>query len=324
MKYKLLFLLVFSFILTSCKDGVKGSEAIPVLLDDYNISSPSLVEPSECFNGYVVSDFAIIKELPTYDSETVTTLFRGRKIDLIALIDDWYSFKFGDTLSFINSIDVTLDEINSSAQSFEHLTPKGEYHIENVPLIAQNPDYPTGCESVSAVMALNFLGEEISVDEFIDNFLEKDNTFYTVNGTLYGPDPNEVYVGNPREINSLGCMSPVIEKALIKYLGNSERVKRYKGASLESLCAKYIDNGVPVILWATIAMIPSYAGLTWETKSNGTFSWPKNEHCMLMVGYDDLYYYMNDPYRGKVVAYPKQKTEIRYKELGSQAVVIEN
>lgn len=35
------------------------------------------------------------------------------------------------------------------------------------------------------------------------------------------------------------------------------------------------------------------------------------------------HFYMNDCYKGKVIAYPKEKTEIRFKELGGQAIVIE-
>ena len=43
----------------------------------------------------------------------------------------------------------------------------------DVPYIDQSRKYPTGCESVSAVMLLRFLGYDISPDEFIDKYLEK-------------------------------------------------------------------------------------------------------------------------------------------------------
>ncbi|MBR5524375.1 MAG: C39 family peptidase [Clostridia bacterium] len=38
-------------------------------------------------------------------------------------------------------------------------------HKINVPLIAQKPEFPTGCESVSAVMALRYFGETIRVTD---------------------------------------------------------------------------------------------------------------------------------------------------------------
>ena len=41
-----------------------------------------------------------------------------------------------------------------------------------VPYIDQSVKYPTGCESVSAVMLLQYLGYSITVDEFIEKYLE--------------------------------------------------------------------------------------------------------------------------------------------------------
>lgn len=38
-------------------------------------------------------------------------------------------------------------------------------HKIEVPYIDQSVKYPTGCESVSAVMLLKYLGYEITVDE---------------------------------------------------------------------------------------------------------------------------------------------------------------
>ena len=41
------------------------------------------------------------------------------------------------------------------------------------PYLDQSKSFPTGCESVSAVMLLHFLGYDISVNEFIDRYLDK-------------------------------------------------------------------------------------------------------------------------------------------------------
>ena len=43
--------------------------------------------------------------------------------------------------------------------------------VEDVPFISQLVKYPTGCESVSAVMVLNWAGVGVTVDEFIDRYL---------------------------------------------------------------------------------------------------------------------------------------------------------
>ena len=43
--------------------------------------------------------------------------------------------------------------------------------IIEAPYIDQSVSYPTGCESVSATMLLQYLGYEITVDEFIRNYV---------------------------------------------------------------------------------------------------------------------------------------------------------
>ncbi len=87
--------------------------------------------------------------------------------------------------------------------------------IIEVPYIDQSVSYPTGCESVSATMLLQYLGYEITVDEFIRNYVpcvpmqERD-------GQLYGPDPRKAFCGSPYDKDSFGCYAPVICEALQK------------------------------------------------------------------------------------------------------------
>lgn len=194
--------------------------------------------------------------------------------------------------------------------------------LENVPLIHQFPRFPTGCESVSAVMALQYAGESVSVDAFIDNYLPRSSHFYMTDGIRYGPSPYEYFIGDPRSSASYGCMAPVIHRALTAYFGATERVKDTTGTSLDALCEQYIDKGTPVLVWATIKMLETNPVNTWYMADGQRFAWPGNEHCMLLVGYDNEYYYFNDPYAGDLVRYTRQRTEDRYAELGWQSLVI--
>ena len=41
----------------------------------------------------------------------------------------------------------------------------------DAPFIDQREKYPTGCESVTAVMALQYAGVDVTVEEFIDGYL---------------------------------------------------------------------------------------------------------------------------------------------------------
>lgn len=201
--------------------------------------------------------------------------------------------------------------------------PSDMANLLSVPYISQEEQYPTGCESVSAVMLLQYWGVSITVDEFIDEHLSC-GALYWSGGKLYGPDPNDRFVGNPRETTSYGCYAPVIERALHSFLLPSKlRVLNRTGAAFTDLTT-YIDRGEPVLIWATIDMKTSYPGAVWTDEATGLpFQWTANEHCLVLVGYDDDYYYCNDPYQSRgLVGYPRALLEQRYQEMGSQAIAL--
>lgn len=203
--------------------------------------------------------------------------------------------------------------------------------IENVPYINQREHYPNGCESVSAVMALQYLGFAIDVDTFIDNYLPMGPLPYEVNGVHYGADPWTAFPGDPREETGLGCYAPVIEQAVNRYLSGNRCQKKenikavyLKNQSMELLCKTYIDKDIPVVLWATLNMRPTEVGSSWITTDSGkTFTWIRYLHCLLLVGYDDENYYFHDPMETANIAYPRTEVEIAYRAMNEQAVVIE-
>ena len=45
-------------------------------------------------------------------------------------------------------------------------------------------------------------------------------------------------------------------------------------------------------------------------------------HCLLLVGYDEEYYYFHDPQVAAYTGYPKKMCEVAYEGMGAQAVVI--
>ena len=71
---------------------------------------------------------------------------------------------------------------------------------------------------------------------------------------------------------------------------------------------------MPVIFWACINMRKPVIGPSWKLSDSGrTFTWISNEHCMLLVGYDEEGYYFNDPYENHgVIRYPKKLVEDRH------------
>ena len=87
----------------------------------------------------------------------------------------------------------------------------------SVPLVHQNPDYPTGCEAASATMLLKYYGYNISIHEMVATIPRED--LYEENGRVYGPSIYEKFVGDPRQTYTderpgYGAFSPVITSAL--------------------------------------------------------------------------------------------------------------
>lgn len=211
-----------------------------------------------------------------------------------------------------------------------------------VPYIDQTEKWPTGCESVSAVMLLQYLGMEISVERFVEQYLEKE-PFWGKDGTFYGPNPWKAFVGEPADAQSMGCYAPVIVKALEKALlpedgkGRKAKTKWRKGGddtdwevmdltgvSMEELLRDYIDNDTPVIFWASIDLKETITGPAWILTDTGKlFTWRSNEHCMLLVGYDEENYYFNDPWQNHgTIGYPKELAEKRHLEQYQMAVSV--
>ncbi|MBQ7969100.1 MAG: C39 family peptidase [Clostridia bacterium] len=208
------------------------------------------------------------------------------------------------------------------------VVPDETAKIIDAPYIYQNFKYPNGCESVSAVMALNYWGIDITVDSFIDKYLSKGNT-PIINGI--GPDPDVVYCGDPRLQSGWGCNSPVIAKAIKKTVSPLKyEVNNTYGKTLVELCEQYIDKDIPVIIWATVGMVDSsndsyYA--EWVTENGKNIRYNRKLHCLLLVGYDKEYYFFNDPMKmhtngTKYTGYKRTAVEKAYNILGKQSVVI--
>lgn len=207
-------------------------------------------------------------------------------------------------------------EENTAAQSV--IVPQ---KLIDVPTISQYPELPTGCEAVSATMVLQYYGVDITAREFALRWLECSTNFYKTNGRLYGPNPNKVFAGNPFTDNSYGCFAEPIVNAINR---NSTDYKAQKitDRTLEVLCNEYIDSDKPLLIWATMNMKESYEGNSWYLDDGVKFTWVAQEHCLVLVGYNDAYYLLNDPMSGSTVAYQKSIVEKRFAELGGQAIYI--
>ena len=200
-----------------------------------------------------------------------------------------------------------------------------------VPFLSQTEDWPTGCESVSAVMALNFAGIGISVGDFIENYLPLGNPPYEAgrgrHSGYVGSDPREYFLGDPSTDFGWGCFSPVIMNALEEILadwGSDREALDLEGYTLDELCEKWVAKGTPVLVWATIDMAEPEDDITFTIEgTREQFTWVYPLHCLLLTGWDEDHYYFNDPLEGQNIAYDRWDCQVAYEYLGRQALAVE-
>lgn len=195
--------------------------------------------------------------------------------------------------------------------------------VEN---IQQLPELPAGCEITSTTIALNYeLGITESKMDMV-SYLPMDK--WPDENSVWS-SPWDVFVGDP-SLNYYGAYSPVIKKTLENYFKKNNLDKEYKvtdlsGSSVSELY-DYIDDGHPIIVWATIKMKASKPGNSWYLEDGSKYTWIAGEHCLVLIGYDlekDTVI-LSDPYDSRgTVEYSTETFEARYEELFKQALIIE-
>ncbi|HHZ05967.1 MAG TPA: hypothetical protein GX401_04170 [Clostridiales bacterium] len=230
---------------------------------------------------------------------------------------------------------IAVTSTGATASCYVTVSIPTRYIIDDVPLITQTDKYPSGCESVSTTMFLQYYGFDIEPEDFIDNYLPKAYLEDGDNGELTGPDTESVFIGDPYSEDSLGCYPPVIVNAINQFAGaENKKAVDVTGSSLNSLITNYVAVHKPVLIWATMYMWEPVVTYEWTVKNATEYSsykdgdpcqWLANEHCMVLVGYDEDYYYFNDPnYEEAPVSYERELFETRYKQIGMGAVILED
>lgn len=204
--------------------------------------------------------------------------------------------------------------VNKEEEKEEEIIELAEEISLDVPMVYQRPELPTGCEITSLAMVLNYYGYDIDKCSLSDEYLDKGPTFET--------NPYHAFMGEPRSVHSYGCYAPVIVNAAKKYLstvGNELLVYDMSGSDFEEFLP-YLNKGIPVIVWETIGMKESYCSSSF-TVDGETVEGITNEHCMVLIGYDQDHYIMADPLAG-IKYYGKDIVVQRYNEMNRQAVIV--
>ncbi|CAM3926414.1 C39 family peptidase [Mesobacillus zeae] len=133
-----------------------------------------------------------------------------------------------------------------------------------MPLIAQLPELPTGCEITAVTLMLRYKGAPVNKIA-LDTEMPK-HTW----------DPNYGYVGNPFTKRGWTIYPPALMGLVKKYAGNAWNLTGASNATIASQLLK----GRPVVVWVS----PMHG-----------FS----VHALVLTGYDGSNYYYNDPWTGQ-------------------------
>jgi uncharacterized protein YvpB len=191
--------------------------------------------------------------------------------------------------------------------------PEG-YAMLDVEEILQNPELPTGCESVALTALLKYYG-----------FTDLDKTYIADNYLIYSStgDCKDGFIGDPHTTKGAGCFSNVMRQVADNYLyDQNANLAAYdlSGATINELLQS-LDYGDPVLIWTTINMVePS---IDKSDLMVGDYEFYHNEHCVVLMGYnlDGEKLYIMDPLEGIVERDLDDFYDI-YKKIGKYAVVI--
>ena len=218
--------------------------------------------------------------------------------------------------------DVELDQVEESGEiaelgtenvQMQTETIENYYKMEDFEWLSQNPELPTGCEITSLTSVLNYYGINVKKETMVDDYLKKgDGSYY------------KMFLGNPRDAGSFGCMAqPIVDAANLYFKKNNVSMKasNVSGVTFDKIL-EYVSQGVPMIVWNTMGMAPAYESQTL-TLDGREYTWIAPEHCVVVVGYDldNNEVYVADPMAGMVTRNLKTFEE-RYDSLKRQAVYV--
>lgn len=189
--------------------------------------------------------------------------------------------------------------------------------IENIPVLYQYPELPTGCEATALTMLLNWAGVDVSRFDVAD-ILPKGPKVSKVNGVWRGAHPNTHFVGDPySDDGSFGVFEKPILFVIDHYLPG--KGMDLTGGDFERIL-KQLEIGIPVMAWTTLKQQTTYLSKTWLDDNENVINWYTYEHAVLLAGFDPEHVIAHDPDTGNVEYYNKQKFIANWKSMGSRAV----
>jgi uncharacterized protein YvpB len=189
----------------------------------------------------------------------------------------------------------------------------------DAPIFRQHPELPSGCEITSLSMLLHFAGVPKTKMELLPD-MKRDTTPLKrrADGSPeFWGNPNTGFVGDiSGKSRGFGIYHGALLPLLQEHLPNGTDLTRSPFERLE----EQLSLGKPVLVWTTIDFLPPSNWIVWDTPE-GPIETTFMEHAVLLVGYDEAYVYVNDPWTGKAkVRIDKAQFIQSWEAMGKQAL----
>lgn len=182
-------------------------------------------------------------------------------------------------------------------------------------------DFPSGSGIGAVATVLQYYGIDASI---IDLYNIADKYVDIIVRDGYTPSPWEKIVFDPQNVGSAYYAPPIVNMAN-KYLtsvGSNKRAKDVSGTSLEELL-KYVENGIPVIIWGTTTEKPAKDGSTWIADNGETVICKEKMKIFVIKGYTKDNIELILDVDGIVIEYSYDLIDEMYQSVYSQAIIIE-
>ncbi len=203
-----------------------------------------------------------------------------------------------------NAENTTESGDNTSAAEEIDTAEASNVETQRVPveMVLQNPALPNGCESASLAMILTAAGFPADALTLYQTEVASEG-FTFAEGRLYGPDPEEVYVGDAESAEEgWYCFEGPILQAGDDWIaknGGGARMEQISGLAEEELDT-YLTNGIPAAVWVTLYYgRPVYSEtFSWTLSDGSTYIPYTNLHCVVITGEENGEYQIADPLSG--------------------------
>lgn len=195
------------------------------------------------------------------------------------------------------------------------------YEIPNITPLCQFPELPTGCEITSTAMLLNWYGINVTKIQLADAVVKYPVPVNNSNGILVGENPNKGFIGNPYDNHSYGMYNKAVEELADRFSSNNSL--NVSGYNLDYLLS-IVASKRPVVAWVTINFQEPHISSQWSTSSGEQIKWLAYEHAVLIIGFNTNTVIIFDPLTGKRCEIDKHLFELRYNQMGMQALTMRN